>query len=138
MQHQPVLKAEFAQGVGSDAGLPALVRRRQNAVHHTERVSDLRSNLGKPLPRREPLRSEQVEREVAVAEQKPTVAAELPHGLEQSEALRFAPPAPLLGRKPGERVGNSVEVRADPEPPVVEVIACVDDDRQLLRAELSC
>ena len=138
MQHEPILKAKFALLRRLDARLPALVRRRQDAVRHAERAGDLRSNLRQPLPRRKSLRSEQMERDVTVAQQEPSVATELPHGLKQREALRFASPAPLLGCKPSKRVGHGVEVGADSEPPMVEVIACVDHDRELLRAELSC
>ena len=76
------------------------------------------------------LRSREVSDEVAVAELEPFVDAATPGFLQNLECVVVDSPAAILRRKTRERVHHRVEVRADVEAPVLEVIARVHDGRE--------
>ena len=71
-----------------------------------------------------------VGRQVAVAEAEPRVLAVGGQALEAAEGVVGIAPA-ALGDDPGEDVGADVEVRADPQPVEVAVVAGVDHGREL-------
>jgi hypothetical protein len=111
---------------GGDAGLDPVVGRRQQPDPHpkaavTSAVTSLR------WPRPEPGGAVQVGGEVAVAEGEPRLVPE-PLQLAGDGVGLLGPPPLLLGvDHPAEPVGDRVEVRADPQAEVVEVVADVDD-----------
>ena len=68
-----------------------------------------------------------VQRQVPVPEPEPDLPAERLQGLQEVPALIAPPPAELGVGKTCQRVERGVEVRADQEAEVLEVIARVDD-----------
>ena len=66
--------------------------------------------------------------EVLVAEEEPGLAAERAERRHEGAALPCPPPAGLRVREPGEGVGERVEVGADLEAEMLEVVAGVGDD----------
>src|SRR5262249_21744611 len=73
--------------------------------------------------------------EILVAEAKPALAAQLRHSAEEAPRFVRAPPAGLWIGNPCERVQNRVEVWRDVEAQVLEIVACVCNDRERLRIE---
>jgi len=68
--------------------------------------------------------------EVLVAEPEPIVAAEPFHVLDEIPAFLRASPTPLLIAEVSERVKNGVDVGANPQAQMFEIITDVDDDRR--------
>ena len=73
--------------------------------------------------------------EISIAELEPGWPAESGDRLERPEGLAAKAPAALAIRETGERVHHRVDVGRDEETEVLEVVAGVDDDGQLLGAE---
>ena len=71
-----------------------------------------------------------MEGEVAVAEEEPGLAAERRQRRHEGAALPRPPPAGLLVREPGEGVGERVEIGADFQAEMLEVVAGVGHDRE--------
>ena len=76
----------------------------------------------------EPLVAEEMEGEVLVAEAEPVLAAEAFHFGEDGPGFAGAAPAGVGVVDAGEAVEDGVDVGADGEAPVFEVVAGVDDD----------
>src|SRR5713101_1866051 len=68
--------------------------------------------------------------EVLVAEQEPVVSAEQLYSLDEIPAFRGASPSALGIAEVSERIENGVDIRADPQAQMFEVVADVDDDRR--------
>ena len=68
--------------------------------------------------------------EVLVAEQEPTVSTETFHVLNEIPAFLRASPSPLGIAEVSERIKNSVDVRANPQTQMFEIVTDVDDDRR--------
>src|SRR5467141_598623 len=68
--------------------------------------------------------------EVLVAEPEPIVAAEPFHVLDEIPAFLRASPTPLQIAEVSERVKNGVDVGANPQAQMFEIITDVDDDRR--------
>src|SRR5436190_2621509 len=73
--------------------------------------------------------------EVAVAEPEPVLAAECRDRLQRVPRLVRAPPAALVVVQPGEGVEHAVEVGGNAHPEHLDVVADVDDRRDVLAAE---
>ncbi len=87
------------------------------------------------MPGGQPLRALHVQGEIPVAEAEPGRAAEFSERLHERPGLVATAPAEFEVGNSGERVERGVEVRADPEPQMIEVIATVDDDAQAVRGQ---
>ena len=81
----------------------------------------------------EPTRALDMNREIAIAETKPILAAE--RGKRLHERPGLVPPAPSELRvvEAGQRVHQRVGVRRDMQAEMLEIIADIGDDKQILR-----
>ena len=66
--------------------------------------------------------------EVLVTEEEPGLTAKGAKSLQEGAALTCPPPASLRVREPGEGVGERVEIGADLEAEMLEVVAGIGDD----------
>ena len=73
--------------------------------------------------------------EVAVAQLEPIRLAETPQHLHGAPALIGHTPATLRVRQAGKRVHDGVDVGRNAEPHVLEIVARIDDDGELLRRQ---
>ena len=71
--------------------------------------------------------------EVLVTEEEPGLTAEGAKGFQEGAALPCPPPAGLRVREPGEGVGERVEIGADLEAEMLEVVAGIGDDGETAR-----
>src|SRR5271170_2050210 len=72
-------------------------------------------------------------RKIAIASVEPRRLAQLSHGLQAEKSISFHTPAPLAAEQAGENVGDRVDIRGDIKPPPAQVVASVDDHRDLFR-----
>ena len=123
--HEVLLEGHRALG-GVEDRRERVVGRRQEGRAHPEAPGDLGGDDGLGRALGEPVGAVQVGREVPVAEREPVRAAQVGQGVARDPGL--AGPAPAGGRvdQAGQRVGHGVEVRADDQPAVREVVADVD------------
>ncbi len=111
-------------------GAYGLVAHGQDAGGDVELLAQAVGDLGQVEAGFEPLVAEEVKGEVLVAEAEPVLAAEAFHFGEHVPSFAGAAPAGVGVVDGGQAVEDGVDVGADCEAPVLEVIAGVDDDGQ--------
>ena len=120
----------------SDDGRPhGVVRRGQEPRRESGPLDEVRGDRRERFPASQRLRADEMEPEVEVAEEEPSLATPLPSRLERSPRLPGPTPAALLVVQSGERVQNGVEVGRDMEAEHLDVVADVADHRQLAGVE---
>ena len=74
---------------------------------------------------------------IAIPRMKPDGLPELPHVLQAEERIPFYPPAALATQQSGQYVGDRIDVGRNVQTPPQQVIARIDDERELLRGHYS-
>ena len=125
---EPVLERELAR-VGLDECPQPVVRRRENRRLDAERAGQPAGDRRERLTLAQPLRPDEMQPEIPVAELEPRLATEIADRLEGVPGLVGSPPASFLVVQVGERVEDRVEVGRDVEAEHLEVVADVPDHR---------
>src|SRR3546814_10901441 len=70
-----------------------------------------------------------MQREIAITELKPVLAAQRSHRAHEAPALGFTAPALRGIGLAGQRIEQRIDVRRDREPEMLEIVAGIDDGR---------
>src|ERR1017187_10837825 len=73
--------------------------------------------------------------EIKIAETKPRRLPKLLHALQAAEAVAVHAPAALLAEQVRQSVEHRIDVGRDVQPPPLDVVAGIDDDREVLRRD---
>ena len=123
---------ELEHAVGRvDQRAHRVVAHRQQATAQREAAREARRHRGQGFTGGEAPRALDVHREVLVAEPEPGRAAEARDLVEEDTGIVFATPTLRLLDDAAERVHDRVEVRADAQAEMVEIVAGVDEDREV-------
>ena len=130
---EPLLERQLAIG-RDDARAQVIVAGGQEASAQAVAPREIGGDGRERLARAQPLAAHEVQADVAIAEDEPVEAAELGH--DGHRLARVAGDAPaLLGMDAaGQRVQQRVEIGRDRQPPVLEIVAHVADDRHVGRS----
>ena len=126
-----MLEAELA-GLRQHDRAHGVVAHRQHPGGDPQRPAKGGGHFGQGFTPAEALRSLHVGGEIPVAEPEPGLAAEVGERLQERPGLVRLAPAGDTIRDPGQRVHHRVEVRADTQSEMVEVVRGVADDGQRL------
>src|SRR5262245_530800 len=128
---QVFLEMHLAFG-GDDSRGRVCVGHRQDARFDAERFSQPFGNLRKRAPLPQLLRAKNVSGQVAVAQIEPAFGLRVAEELfEAVEGVTGQSPAGFRVDRPGQRVGDDVQVGRDVQPEHLDVVASVDDYRYL-------
>ncbi len=115
-----------------DPGGDRVVAHRQQPRSNAEPRGDLAGHLGQRRAGREPVRAEQVGREVEIAEVEPGhVGVEGPELLGRAEGLVPPSPSALSVERVPQPVGDRVQIGRDVEPVHLDVVRGVHDHRDV-------
>src|SRR3546814_2414199 len=89
-------------------------------------IRDDRGQRIAPLPSLAP---QHMQREIAITELKPVLAAQRSHRAHEAPALGFTAPALRGIGLAGQRIEQRIDVRRDREPEMLEIVAGIDDGR---------
>src|ERR1700678_3008819 len=115
LAHEVVLEVDPAR-VAAHAGAHAVVAHRYHADADTEAPANVGSHLGQCLSQTQATGALDMQREIAIAEPKPVLAAERADAVH--ERPRLVPPAPAGGGivDARENVGQRVDIGRDAQP----------------------
>ena len=128
---EPRLEVELA-GRGGQERSHRVVGGRQQAHGDPQSLGQVPRRLGERRAFPQHPRADEVEPDVAISESEPALPAQPAGELEGVRRLVADTPATLLVEKPRERIEHRVEVRGDVQPENLDVVADVDDRRDLL------
>ena len=138
LPHEPLFERELHRPVGhgrGDAGGDLVVGHRQQAAREAPGGGDVGGDRRERLARPQPLGAVQVGGEVAVADVEPGGHAVALERAEGHEGLAREAPAGLGVVGAGERVGDGIEVGADPQPVEPVVVAGIAHDDHIARID---
>jgi hypothetical protein len=128
---EPLLEGELA-GRSLEPGAQPVVGGGKERGLEPERGREPSGDTRERFAAAQPLGADQMQPEIAVAEPKSGLGAELVRGADRLPRLVLAPPAALLVEPAGERVEDRVQIGRDVKPKHLDVVTDVADDRQLL------
>ena len=132
--HEVVLEVEPAV-VRADPRAHRLVTHGQDPAGHPQRGLEREADGRQALPGAQPLGPQNVRREIPVAEPEPGRGSVALEHRRADEGVACQPPALLAIREAGQRVQDRVVVGHHQEAVQFEVVAGVDEHRQLARGQ---
>ena len=132
--HEVMLEGQIAL-VSVDERAHGFVGHGQNGAGHTKTAPQPVSDFGEGVPLAQPLVAAQMHGQVAIANAEPLLATDRAEGFERGKGV--VAPTPAHGRilHAGQVVENGVQIRADGEAPVLEVVARVHKHRERTRRQ---
>ncbi len=132
-----MLESQFTVS-GTDHCANRRIAHRQHGKLHAERRRELLRDLRERRALAQPLGALDVHREIEIPEVEPGFSAELLHRPHELPRLAAASPAGFCVGFAGQRVNERVDVGRDVQAEVFEVVAGVDDERDLVAGEQLC
>ena len=129
--HEIVLEIEPAL-IRPQSGPQPVVGRRQHAGTDAEAAAEVGGDGGETLALPQPTGALDMNRKVAIAKAKPVLAAERGERFHERPRLVLPAPAELRIVEAGERVHQRVGVRRDMQAEMLEIIADIGDDKQIV------
>ena len=132
--HEIVLEVEPSL-IRPQSGAQPIVRRRQHAGTDAEAAAEVGGDGGKSLALPQPTGALDMNRQVAIAEAEPVLAAERRERLHERPGLVLPAPSELRVVEAGQRVHQRVGVRRDMQAEMLEIVADIGDDEQIVRRQ---
>ena len=132
--HEIVLKVEPAR-VGAQARAHGVVAHGHHPRGNSQAMAEVCGDGGQGFARRAPSRTLDMGGEIAVAQRKPSLAAERRERSHERPCLVAPAPAALRVVEAGQRVHDGVEIGRDGEPKMLEIIAGIDDHHEIAAEE---
>ncbi len=130
--HEIILEVEPPL-VRSQSGPQPIVRRRQHAGTDAEAAAEVGGDGGESLAPPQPTGALDMDRQVAIAEAEPILAAERGQRFHERPGLVLPAPSQLRVVEAGKRVHQGVGVRRDMQAEMLEIVADIGDDKQIVR-----
>ena len=125
------LEVEPAE-VGQQAGADLVVGHRDDGGADAHAFAEIGGDGGEGFAGFQAAGALDVEGYVAVAQTEPGLAAELFQRLHEGPGFVVAAPAKLAVGHAGQRIGDCIDVGGDGQAEMLEIVAGVDDDQQVL------
>lgn len=132
--HEVVLKSEFTF-LGNDAGAHRLVTHRHHAMRHAERGAQIGRDLRKTGALTQAGATVQVRGQIQIAEPEPAFTTQRLQRLHATPGLALLAPAEFVVMAACERIHHTVQVRANRQAKVFEVVTCIDRNGQRPRRQ---
>ena len=123
--------------IRSQSGAQPIVGRRQHAGTDAEAAAEVGGDGGEGLARLEPARALEMNGKVAIAKAEPVLAAERGERLHERPRLVAPAPSELRVVEAGERVHQRVGVGRDMQAEMLEIVADIGDDDEIVAARRS-
>ena len=130
--HEIILEIEPPL-IRSQSGAQPIICRRQHAGTDAEAATEVGGDGGQSLAPPQPTRALDMNREVAIAKAEPILAAERRERFHERPGLVLPTPSQLRVVEAGERVHQRVGVRRDMQAEMLEIIADIGHDKQIVR-----
>ena len=132
--HEIILEIEPTL-IRSQSGAQPIVCRRQHAGTDAEAATEVGGDGGETLALPQPTGALDMNRKVAIAKAEPVLAAERRERFHERPRLVLAAPTEPRVVETGERVHQCVGVRRDMQAEMLEIIADIGDDEQIVRLQ---